>query len=185
MTIISWNPEALGRHEREEDSSAEVVELPRVSIPESAGVRSIRVVEGDPETMSLEEADRVLAFGRGMDCEDLPALQELAREMRAAIGGTRPVIDAGLLPFERQIGQTGATVAPRLLLAWGISGANEFTVGIEHAQVIVAVNKDAQARIFGSSDLGLVGDGKAVLRQVLNQLRAQDRDAVTNQRQVP
>jgi electron transfer flavoprotein alpha subunit len=184
LAIVSWRPEALGRFERREDASAEVVDLSPVSVSDSIGVRSVRVIEGDPETMSLEEADRVLAFGRGMDPEDLSGLQELAREMKASMGGTRPVVDADLLPFERQIGQTGVTVSPRVLLAWGISGAHEFTVGMEGAQIIIAVNTDAQARIFSFSDLGLVGDGKTVLREVLNQLGARDSVAGTNQGQV-
>jgi electron transfer flavoprotein alpha subunit len=127
--------------------------------------------------MSLEEADRIVAFGRGMHPEDLPLLQELADSLRASMGGTRPVIDAGLLPFERQIGQTGVSVSPKLLMAWGISGANEFTVGVEEAETILSINTDPQARMFMLSDLGLVGDGKTILRALLELLKRKNADA--------
>jgi electron transfer flavoprotein alpha subunit len=168
--IVSWDPDSLGRHETREGTSAPVVEVPTATRPGSNSVRSVRILEGDPHTIPLGEADRILAIGRGMAPEDLPVLRELAGKIKASIGGTRPVIDAGSLPFERQIGQTGLTVAPSLLLAWGISGAHEFAVGIEDAETIICVNKDAQARMFMLSDLGLVGDCKAVLRRVMELL---------------
>jgi electron transfer flavoprotein alpha subunit len=175
--IVSWQPESLGRYEAREGVSAHVVDVAAAAASRSEAVRSIRIVEGDPASMPLDQADRILAVGRGMDPEDLPALRELAGEIKASIGGTRPVIDAGSLPFERQIGQTGVTVAPSLLLAWGISGANEFTVGIEDAETIVCVNKDAQAPMFMLSDLGLVGDGKKILRRVIEVLASTEPDA--------
>jgi electron transfer flavoprotein alpha subunit len=183
--IISWNPESLGRYERQENVFVDVEDVSAVSISRSDGARSVRIIQGDPETMSIEEADRVLAFGRGMDHDDLPGLRELARQIRASMGGTRPVIDAGFLPFERQIGQTGTRVSPRLLLAWGISGAKELTDGIEDAQMIIAVNKDAQARIFSFSDLALVGDGKSILKEVLSQFGAPDTDLGTGPKEAP
>jgi electron transfer flavoprotein alpha subunit len=168
--IVSWDTDSLGRHRTREGASALVVEVPAATLPGLDWVASVRIIEGDPDSIPLGEADRILAIGRGMTHEDLPVLQELAGKIKASIGGTRPVIDSGSLPLERQIGQTGLTVAPSLLLAWGISGAQEFTVGIEDAETIICVNKDAQARMFMLSDLGLVGDGKDVLRRVMELL---------------
>ena len=174
--IISWDLNSLGRYEARAGAAASVVAMPAEMPSGSDTVRSLRIVEGDPHSMPLDESDRILAIGRGMNPEDLPVLRELAGEIRASMGGTRPVIDAGSLPFERQIGQTGITVAPSLLLAWGISGAHEFTVGIEDAETIICVNKDAQARMFMLSDLGLVGDGKTILGHVMEMLAAAQRD---------
>jgi electron transfer flavoprotein alpha subunit len=174
--IISWDPDSLGRHEARESRSALVVKVTAATPSGSDSVRSMRIVEGDPHSMPLGEADRILAIGRGMDPADLPVLRELAGKIKASLGGTRPVIDAGSLSFERQIGQTGTTVAPSLLLAWGISGAHEFTVGIQDAETIICVNKDDQASMFLLSDLGLVGDGKTILRHVMEVLAGSDQD---------
>jgi electron transfer flavoprotein alpha subunit len=184
LAIVSWNPDSLGPSAVYEGRSAPVEALPLSCLSRSDAVRSVRLVEGDVHSMPLEEADRILAFGRGMDPEDLPGLQELASELRASVGGTRPVVDAGLLPFERQIGQTGVSVSPKLLMAWGISGANEFTVGIEEADSIVSVNTDPQARMLMFSDLGLVGDGKAILRLLLELLKRGDAGAGASSEEV-
>ena len=100
-------------------------------------------------------------------------MRELADLLGAAVGATRPVIDAGLLPFERQIGQTGVSVSPRLLITGGVSGANEFTVGLAGTQIIIALNSDPQARIFQLADLGLVGDGHRILEAVIELLARQ------------
>jgi electron transfer flavoprotein alpha subunit len=175
--IISWNPDSLGPCGVHEGRSASVEELALACLSQSDSVRSVRLVEGDVHSMPLEESDRILAFGRGMDPEDLPDLRELASELKASVGGTRPVIDAGLLPFERQIGQTGLCVSPKLLMAWGISGANEFTVGIEAAESIISVNTDPRARMFMFSNLGLVGDGKTILRLLLELLKSDDTES--------
>lgn len=183
--IVSWNTDSLGRYEPREQISVPVEELAPAATPASDAVRSMGVVEGDPESMPLEEADRIVAFGRGMNAEDLPVLRELANLLRASLGGTRPVIDAGLLPFERQIGQTGVTVSPGLLIAWGISGANEFTVGMEDAHTIVSVNTDARARMFMFSDLGLVGDGGTILRRLMDLLAEEEADSGASPGEAP
>ncbi|MFH0822122.1 MAG: electron transfer flavoprotein subunit alpha/FixB family protein [Pseudomonadota bacterium] len=169
--VISWHPDALGSFERIQ--AAGVVIEDRTPPPmESVGIRHIRVVPGDPETVAIDDADRILAFGRGVDPADLPRLRELARLLGASMAGTRPVVDSGSIPFERQIGQTGAKVSPRLLLAWGISGANEFTVGIEESGTVVAINNDTQARIFTLSDVGIVGDAAEIMDELLKSLSA-------------
>ncbi|MGB6064602.1 MAG: electron transfer flavoprotein subunit alpha/FixB family protein [Desulfomonilaceae bacterium] len=170
FSVLCWDSEALSRYRPEADRSARLVQIDPVSAPKSDRVKLLRVIQEDLEAATLGEAETVVAFGRGMAPEDLPQLHELRKIFRGVIAGTRPVVDSGLLPFERQIGQTGTPVAPRLLLAWGISGANEFTTGIEEAQTIVAINKDPQARIFRFSDLGLVGNGKDILTQLLRLL---------------
>lgn len=170
--IISWNPDALGPAPTNEVGATPVEELDTVAISTSQALRSLRIIEGDPDSILLEEADSVVAFGRGMDPADLPGLRELAAELSASLGGTRPVIDAGLLPFERQIGLTGVSISPKLLMTWGVSGADEFTVGVEEADSIISVNTDPRARIFTFSDLGLVGDGKAVLRLLSERLKS-------------
>lgn len=90
----------------------------------------------------------------------------------AAVGATRAVVDAGWVPYARQIGQTGKTVKPEVYLAFGISGATQHLVGMQASKRVVAVNKDADAPIFALADLGVVGDALDVLPRLIAELEA-------------
>ena len=124
----------------------------------------VEVIEADPERLDLEEADIVVTGGRGVGKgESFNIMHELAGILGGSVGGTRPIIDWEMLPFERQIGQTGKTVVPRLIFTCGVSGANEFTAGMERSQLVIAINADPRARIFRFADLGVIGDVHEVL----------------------
>ena len=111
------------------------------------------------QAVDLTQAERIVAVGRGIkDQEHLPVAQELARALDAELAASRPICDSGWLPMDRQIGSSGQTVAPKLYLAVGISGAIQHLVGMKGARTIVAVNKDADAPIFEVADYGIVGD---------------------------
>lgn len=115
--------------------------------------------EGGAAGPDLSEARVVVAVGRGIGGpEHLDLIEDLARALGAAVGGSRAVVDAGWLDHQRQIGQTGRTVAPELYFACGISGAVQHLAGMSAARTVVAINRDAQAPIFGAADFGLVGD---------------------------
>jgi electron transfer flavoprotein alpha subunit len=108
---------------------------------------------------ALEEADVIVAGGRGLgEPEKFTLVEELAKALGGAVGATRAVVDAGWYPYAHQIGQTGKTVSPKLYVAVGISGAIQHKVGMQGSNVIVAINKDANAPIFEYSDLAVVGD---------------------------
>jgi electron transfer flavoprotein alpha subunit len=100
-------------------------------------------------------------------------LRELAELLGGDVGATRPPVDQGYVERERQIGQTGVVCRPKVALAVGISGAFHFTVGIEKADVIVAVNNDPEAPIFDLADYGIVGDAGRVLAALIAELRAE------------
>jgi electron transfer flavoprotein alpha subunit len=111
------------------------------------------------EKIDLTKADIIVAVGRGVGGADrMGPIEELAKALGAEIGASRPVIDNGWLPRDRQIGSSGQTVAPRLYVAVGISGAIQHLVGMKGAGTIVAINKDPGAPIFTVADYGLVGD---------------------------
>lgn len=111
------------------------------------------------ETVDLGKAEVIVAVGRGVGGADKMApVEQLAKLLRAEIGASRPVIDSGWLPRDRQIGSSGQTVSPKLYLALGISGAIQHVVGMKAAGCVVAINKDPGAPIFKIADYGVVGD---------------------------
>lgn len=136
-------------------------------------LRAVRVVREEPTGVPLEEADVVVAGGWGIGGPDGWALlAELARELRGAVGCTRPALDAGWTAGEHtMIGTSGKTVRPKVYLGFGISGSPHHTVGIRDAGVIVSVNTDPRAACFECSDYGVVSDFRKVIPALLEEIR--------------
>jgi electron transfer flavoprotein alpha subunit len=124
----------------------------------------IRTASGEPfrassQTVDLGSAQLIVSVGRGIkDAANIPLVQALADALGAELAASRPICDAGWLPMERQVGSSGQTVAPKLYLAIGISGAIQHLVGIKGSQCIVAINKDPHAPILEIADYAIVGD---------------------------
>ena len=157
--------------------NAQVEQIPVEDAPDALKTRIIEVIEADPETLDIEEADILVSAGRGVGKEKgVEMIHDLAGALGGSVAATRPIIDRHLLSYERQIGQTGKTVTPRLIINCGISGANEYTAGMENADRVVAVNTDPRARIFRFADLGIVADVHEILPLFINRIRGMKDD---------
>src|SRR5579859_5298810 len=138
---------------------APVNKLPVTLSAEQIRTKPLELFKEAKSAVDLTQAPLIVAIGRGIKApENIPQAEALAKAMGAEIAASRPICDEGWLPMERQIGSSGQTVAPKLYLALGISGAIQHVVGMKGARTIVAVNKDQNAPIFEIADYGIVAD---------------------------
>jgi electron transfer flavoprotein alpha subunit len=143
----------------ESGGAAEVTEFSPRFEDFSTQATMLEQAHAESEGPSIEDADVIVAGGRGLGSPENFALVEgLAKALGGAVAATRAVVDAGWYPYATQVGQTGKTVSPKLYIACGISGAIQHKVGMQGSGVVVAINKDPNAPIFEFSDLGVVGD---------------------------
>jgi electron transfer flavoprotein alpha subunit len=142
------------------ESGAEPVHRVTIELKaEQIRTKPLELFKEAKSAVDLTQAPLIVAVGRGIKApENIPQAEAVAKAMGAEIAASRPICDEGWLPMERQIGSSGQTVAPKLYLALGISGAIQHVVGMKGARTIVAINKDQNAPIFEIADYGVVGD---------------------------
>jgi electron transfer flavoprotein alpha subunit len=127
--------------------------------PENIRTVPLELFREAKQAVDLSQAPIIVAIGRGIkEQKNLPLVENLAKVIGGEIAASRPICDEGWLPMDRQIGSSGQTVAPKLYIALGISGAIQHVVGMKGSRTVVAVNKDANAPIFEVADYGIVGD---------------------------
>ena len=169
--IVLFLPAVLLDTAPSQETAAAVSAVAFQTAADDLKTRTVEVIEAAPEDLDLEEADIIVAAGRGIGKgETFGNVQALAKAIGGSVGATRPIIDWGLVEYERQIGQTGKYVAPRLIINLGISGANEYTAGMEKAQQVIAIDSNPRVRMFRFADLGVVGDVHEILPLLISRI---------------
>jgi electron transfer flavoprotein alpha subunit len=170
--FVSVQAGAFRADEAQPGAAAVTVFTPAIE-PAQIRTKPSERFRGAAQTVDLGAAQRIVGVGRGIkDAANLPLVQELATALGAELGASRPICDFGWLAMERQIGSSGQTIAPKLYIALGISGAIQHLVGIKGSQCVVAVNKDPDAPIFEAADYGIVGDLMEVVPALTEAIKA-------------
>ena len=157
--------------ERTEEAPGEIVRMAVTEEMKNSGTEVVTILE-KPKEIDISEAEVVVACGRGFTKEaDLQMARELCDLLGAQLAGTRPMIEAGWLPPKRQIGLSGRTVKPKLIITLGVSGSVQFAAGMKNSDFIIAVNKDPQAGIFDITHIGIVGDLYEVVPGLIEKIK--------------
>lgn len=166
-------PGVMRAKEKDENRQG-TVEMLNINFDKSKfKVKVLETVKEQKNKIDITEAKVLVSGGRGVgNAEGFAALEKLAGTLKAEVSSSRAMVDAGIMPHDRQVGQTGKTVRPNLYFAMGISGAIQHLAGMEESDFIIAVNKDKYAPIFNVADLGIVGDVKKVVPLLTERLAA-------------
>jgi electron transfer flavoprotein alpha subunit len=159
-----------------EESGGAPAAVADIAVPDLGATGSAKVLNRhveESEGPKLDEAAVVVSGGRGLgESEKYGMVEDLAKLLGAAPGASRAIVDAGWVPYSYQVGQTGKVVKPTVYIAAGISGATQHLVGMKGSKNIIAINKDAEAPIFGVADLGIVGDVHKVMPKLIEAIQA-------------
>jgi electron transfer flavoprotein alpha subunit len=172
VPVIAVRPNSITPEPAATPGTAEVVELD-VSLSDAAKAATVveHVSEDKGARPALSDASIVVSGGRGIGtAENFRIIEKLADTLGAAVGASRAVVDAGWVPHQMQVGQTGVTVSPQLYIAVGISGAIQHRAGMQTSKTIIAINKDPEAPIFELADYGVVGDLFTIAPQLTEEL---------------
>jgi len=173
--MATVRPHVMPMPERDTSRKGEIIRESMALDEEGIAVKVLEVIDSrkhGAEDVDIAGAEIIVSGGRGMQGkENFQILQELAHELGGVVGCSRGAVEAGWMPVERQVGQTGKTVRPKIYFACGISGAIQHLVGMQDSDVIIAVNRDKQAPIFEVATYGIEGDVFQVVPAITNYIR--------------
>ncbi|PAE25286.1 MULTISPECIES: electron transfer flavoprotein subunit alpha/FixB family protein [Bacillaceae] len=170
--MATVRPKVMKAMDPDPDRHGEVIEEPITLKEDEMRTKVIKIVKDVTKKVNLAEAHVVVAGGKGMgDLQNFQLIHELADTIGATVGGTRDVVEAGWLPHEQQVGQTGETITPKIYFAIGISGAIQHVVGMKNSEFIIAINKDPQAPIFDVATYGIVGDALEIVPKLIKEFK--------------
>lgn len=169
--MATVRPKVLKAAEADSSREGKVI-YPEVSFPKNIKLRILETVLSDSQKINVADADIVVAAGMGMgNIKNMKLVDELAEVLGGAVGATRAIVDLGWAEYSQQVGQTGKTVAPKIYIACGISGAIQHLAGIASSAYVIAINKDKDAPIFKSANVGIVGDCLEILPELVKSLK--------------
>jgi electron transfer flavoprotein alpha subunit len=157
--LVTVRQAAFAAQKPAQSANGQITETPTPLAEEVATKRFVEYVLPPPGGVDITAAEKLVGIGRGIkDQANLPQMEELAKALSAVLACSRPIVDKGWLPSDRQVGSSGKTVKPKLYMAIGVSGAFQHVLGMKSSDLIIAINKDPNAPIFSFADYGVVED---------------------------